>query len=588
MPLQITVSFHEVESVRLFNAQKITIGRPSDTDTPDLDLSDDVSVSRQHAVLELKNGVAWLTDLGSRSGTQVNGREIRGQGEWRLFPEDTALLGATSLRVVVIPTSKPAVPAPISPAPATPVRAARPAPKAAPTPVSPSQGPTLVATPAKPPPPPPSPAPAAAPVPLVPTPAKPPLPSPSPAPPPVPAPDLRILRMVDTNQALTQSGPEGTSAERRLKMLLDLPRQFSIQGGLNELLQTIMARVVEVIPAARRGALLRRNPQDDALLLKAYVSADEPAVSETLARRAIAEKRGFIWRATQGSDPTLSIREFHILSGMYAPLQWRDEVFGVICVDSPVASDVFTEEDLQFLIAIGFYAGLALDSQQQSGELVKKDKLINRLLSNFSPQVRTVLIEQAHAGKLRPGGAKTDASIVFCDISGFTARAARMDAHDLVEMLNHYFQPIIEAIFRFDGTVDKFVGDAVLAVFGCPQPDKEHHAKAVKAALAIQQSVEATTQLRAARGDETCQVRVGVHSGEVFQGFVGSNDRLEFTVIGDAVNRAHRCCDGAGDGDILLSQEMFQRVYHLVRAEKTTIRTKEGELEAYRLKGIRG
>jgi adenylate cyclase len=551
MPIQITTSFQGTEAVMVFNSQKVAIGRLSDTDKPDLDLSVDSCVSRQHAVLEVKNGVVWLTDLGSRFGTQVNGREIRGQGEWRLFPEDTFLVGETSVRVLVLSANKPA-PVPASPRPLV---------------VPPSPGTPPLPSPHKP----------ATPTPL-----------PAAAPAPAPAADLRIVHMMDTDQALNEAGAQDLpSAERRLKMLLDLPRQFGAQTGQTELLQTVMNRVVEVVPAARRGALLLSNPQDNSLLLKAYVSADEPAVSETLARRAIAEKRGFIWRSTQGGDPTMSIREFHILSGMYAPLQWHDEVFGVICVDTPAAADAFEEDDLQFLIAIGLYAGMALAEQRYLADLKKKDKLTDRLLANFSPKVRAMLIEQANAGKLRPGGAKSEVSVLFCDISGFTERAARMDAHDVVDMLNHYFQPIIEKIFSYDGTVDKFVGDAVLAVFGCPQPDREQHLKAAKAALAIQQVVQATTQLRAARGDETCQVRVGLHSGEVFQGFVGSNERLEFTVIGDAVNRAHRYCDAAGDGEILISPEVFQRVYNVVKADKTKIQTKEGELEAYRLNGLR-
>jgi class 3 adenylate cyclase len=81
---------------------------------------------------------------------------------------------------------------------------------------------------------------------------------------------------------------------------------------------------------------------------------------------------------------------------------------------------------------------------------------------------------------------------------------------------------------------------------------------------------------------------VSVHTGEVFQGFLGANDRLEFTVIGDAVNRASRYCDAARDGEVLISQEVFQRVYNLVRTEKTKIQTREGEVEVYRLKGLRG
>src|SRR5208282_5850110 len=108
MPLQITISFRGVETVKVFTSQKVAIGRASDADKPDLDLSEDACVSRQHASLELKNGVSWLTDLGSKFGTQVNGREISGHGEWRLSPEDTAIVGETSLRVRVVPAGKPA------------------------------------------------------------------------------------------------------------------------------------------------------------------------------------------------------------------------------------------------------------------------------------------------------------------------------------------------------------------------------------------------------------------------------------------------------------------------------------------------
>src|SRR5207247_5442366 len=106
-----------------------------------------------------------------------------------------------------------------------------------------------------------------------------------------------------------------------------------------------------------------------------------------------------------------------------------------------------------------------------------------RLLANFSPKVRALLLEQAKLGKLRPGGVKSEVSLLFCDICGFTRRAAEMDAHDVVDMLNHYFQLIAAAIFQYDGTVDKFVGDAVLAVFGSPEPDPQHHQNALRAAI---------------------------------------------------------------------------------------------------------
>jgi adenylate cyclase len=281
------------------------------------------------------------------------------------------------------------------------------------------------------------------------------------------------------------------------------------------------------------------------------------------------------------------MRQLQIVNGMYAPLQWQEQVFGVICVDSPVAGDRFSEDDLQFLISIGRYAGMALAEQNMHAALRRSDKLIDRLLANFSPKLRAGMVEQARLGKLRPGGVKSEVTILYCDLCGFTQRAAEMDAHDVADMLNDYFQPMIDAIFREDGVVDKFVGDAVLAVFGSPEAEPLQHQKAVRAAVAIQQSVEATTRLRAARNDITCQARIAVHCGEVFHGFVGTVNRLEFTVIGDAVNRACRYCQAAGEGEVLISSNVFQHVFGIVKADKTVVQTKEGELTAHRVKELK-
>jgi len=518
MPLRITWNCQAVENVRDFDTDKVVIGRFGNADIQGLNLSADVNVSRQHAMIAVRDNVAWLTDLGSRFGTQVNGREIRGQGEWRLWPGDVILLGQTTLRVTVIPNG----------APNTPVADANPA-----------------------------------------------------------LPAVKILKTIETGRTLSFGQDAGADATAKcLAMVLDLPRQLAAQAGQSELLQIVMDRVVEAIPCARRGALLMRDPKNDSLLLKAYVSVDEPAVSETLARRALQEKRGFIWRSSSG-DTSHSLLQFQIVTGMYAPLQWQDQVFGVICVDTPVVTDTFCEADLEFLIAIGQYAAMTLADQQMRVELRQSNKLVERLLANFSPKVRALLLAQAREGKLRPGGVKSEITLLFCDICDFTRQSAKMDARDVVDMLNHYFQPIVETIFHHDGTVDKFVGDAVLAVFGSPEADPQHHQKAVRAALAIQQAVQATSQLRSTRGDVTCQVRIGLHCGEVFHGFIGTVDRLEFTVIGDAVNRASRYCESAREGEVLISADVFQHVFNVIKSDKTTIQTKEGPLTAYRVKELK-
>ncbi len=527
MPLRISINHRGKEQVREFRQDQLLIGRPGGTKPPELDLSPDECVSRQHALIFVENNACWIKDLQSRYGTRINDTDIGDMPRCRVFPEDTVLIGETTLQIVATAAEDTVIGA----------------------------GPQIVE---------PTPAPG--------SPAKPP---------------LRIVQKIDTSKGITMpSGDSASAVEKRLTLLLDLPRQFAAQTSVDQLLQTVMTRVVEVVPSAKRGALLLRDKKQDRLLLKAYVSEDEPAVSETLARRVLSEKCGFIWRGDQG-DPTKSVKEFKILSGMYAPVQWQEQLFGVICVDSPDMTNNFAEADLQFLIAIGQYAGMALAEQGLRADLQQNSKLTDRLLTNFSPKIRALLMDQAKLGRLRPGGTKSEVTVLFCDMVGFTRSAAAMDAADVVNMLNDYFQPLVDAIFRHDGTLDKFVGDGLLAVFGSPEPDPEQQLKAARAAVAMLESVNATSRLRTARGDQICQVRLGLHSGEAIHGFVGGVDRLEFTVVGDVVNRACRYCQSAGESEIFLSPEVFQRIFSQIRAEKTTAQTKEGELVAYRLKAIK-
>ena len=400
---------------------------------------------------------------------------------------------------------------------------------------------------------------------------------------------LKIGTMLDVN-ARPFNLAKTASAEvmERQALLLELPLEFAAQTRLDALLQTVMQRVVDVIPGAERGALLLRSRSDDALLLAAYVSATEPPVSETLARRAMSLGKGFLWRRSVEGDVAPSVKRLEIESGMYAPLIWKGKPLGVICVDNPQRDSAFTDDDLRLLVAIAHFAAMSVANHQLQDDLRSNARLLERLLANFSPKIRETLLQKARHGKLRPGGEKSEVTVLFSDIRGFTATSAEMDASDVVDLLNDYFPALTEIIFKFDGTIDKFVGDAILAVFGSPEADAHQHEKAVRAALAMQAAMKQVNARRAARGDVVCEIGIGVHCGEVLHGFIGSTERLEFTVIGDAVNRTSRYCDGARGGEVLISPEVYQRVFKLVQAEKTQIATKhEGELTAYRIRAMK-
>jgi adenylate cyclase len=178
--------------------------------------------------------------------------------------------------------------------------------------------------------------------------------------------------------------------------------------------------------------------------------------------------------------------------------------------------------------------------------------------------------------------------ILESDIRGFTKLTAGMDTDDVMDLLNDYFSVLVDAIFKHDGTVDKITGDAILAVFGSPEPDALRHEKAARAALAMQSAMAEISAKRKRRGQATCTIGIGVHCGEVLHGFIGSNERMELTIIGETANWASRYCAGAGSGEILISPALHQRLWRFIDSELIAIETKhEGRLNAYRLKGIK-
>lgn len=380
--------------------------------------------------------------------------------------------------------------------------------------------------------------------------------------------------------------PSTAKAARRLAILYALPLELGAETRLETLLQTIVERVVAANPGASRGALLVRDASGH-LLLKAHVPPGEPAVSLTLAQRAMDSREAFTWR--RGVDPTVSQSELALRSGMYAPLLWKGEVLGVLCLDGEAGAAMFDDEALQFLMAVAHHAAMAIAQRQMQDELDRTATLLGRLLTNFSPQVRTRLLERAGRQRLHLGGERSEVTLLCADIRGFTRLSAGMDVGDVVDMLNDYFSLLVEVIFRHGGTIDKFVGDAILAVFGSPEPDPDQHDRALRAAVDMQAAMGDANIRRAASHQVTCEIGIGLHCGEVLHGFIGSQERMEFTVIGDAVNLVSRYCDGAAAGAILMSPEMHERGWKVVHTEPVSLVTKHGaELRGFRVKGLRG
>jgi adenylate cyclase len=514
------------DSEKIFDqpCEAIVLGRPRHGVHVDIDLSPDLRVSRPHARISIDHGLYWIEDLGSANGTEVDGKQIKGKGALPLEPGQTIRISDTTIQVEI----------PVGQTGLDPSLA--------------SDDRTLVTTHDT---------------------------------------RLDIGAMIDAAAPIFEPGQLVEPARAQaLSLLYELPLRFGEETELDTLLQTIIERLVAIIPAAKRGALLLQDTESGELLLKAHVPAGQPSVSMTLASRTMARREGFIWR--QGMDPSQSQFLNRIKAGMYVPLMWKGRALGAACVDNSDEGTLFAADDLRLMLAVAHYAAMAAMQTQLQNDLRRNAALLGRLLTNFSPRIRDKLLSRAAHGRLRPGGEKSEVVILVSDIRGYTLLSSGMDTDDVVDLLNDYFSALTDAIFQHDGTIDKITGDAILAVFGCPEADSMRHEKAVRAALAMQSAMAEVSEQRKRRGQVTCAIGIGVHCGEVLHGFIGSNDRMELTIIGEAANWTARYCDGAAGGEILISPALHQRLWRYVEAELTAIETKhEGTLSAYRLKGIK-
>jgi adenylate cyclase len=271
---------------------------------------------------------------------------------------------------------------------------------------------------------------------------------------------------------------------------------------------------------------------------------------------------------------------------MYAPLIWQEKALGVICGGAARADTTFTEQDLHLLIVVAQYAAMAVANHQLQTMLRLESTAKANLLRQFSPKVAERLL--THKGRLRLGGERSEVTVLNADIRGFTNLAREMDADDVVRMLNDYFAVVVPVLFAHRGTIDKYIGDAILAVFGSPESDPNHHQNAVLAAIEMQAAVARLNEVRRQQHEPCREFGIGIHCGDVVHGFVGTMDRMEFTIIGDAVNRTARYGAAAAGGDILISAEVYERVWKLADTERITIKTKhEGDFFAYRVKAIK-
>ncbi|MDH7499008.1 MAG: adenylate/guanylate cyclase domain-containing protein [candidate division NC10 bacterium] len=223
-------------------------------------------------------------------------------------------------------------------------------------------------------------------------------------------------------------------------------------------------------------------------------------------------------------------------------------------------------------------------------ESLQKKKLIEEAFGRYvTKQVASEILKHPEAIQL--GGRRQVVSVLFADIRGFTSLAERIEPEEVVRTLNEYLTLMTKVVFKHDGTLDKFLGDAIMAVFGAPIFYADHALRAILAALDIRREIGLLNEKRAAAGMQRVEIGIGINAGEVVTGTIGSEERMEYTVIGDNVNIAARLEDLAGEGQILISPSIYEAVSHKVSVRilnPIRLKGREKLLQVYEVIGLLG
>jgi adenylate cyclase len=230
---------------------------------------------------------------------------------------------------------------------------------------------------------------------------------------------------------------------------------------------------------------------------------------------------------------------------------------------------------------------LAASFDQMVDGLKERDKVKNLFSKFHGSSVAESLIQN---GEAKVGGSRKSVVVFFSDIRGFTAFSESRTPEQVVAMLNEYFSAMVRIIYRNNGIVDKFIGDAIMAIWGAPQTTGDDPYYAVKTCVEMRQAIEELNKVRQGRGEEPIKIGIGLHLGDAISGTIGSEDRMEYTVIGDTVNMTSRIegATKAFGADCLISEDLAEKVKNQFICEAAGACEVKGKSEPLKLYKVRG
>jgi len=400
----------------------------------------------------------------------------------------------------------------------------------------------------------------------------------------------RAAAVLSTAAVSTEGEGTRIQPQQWLALLAEVSGMVARTHDLSAILDRVVSLTFELVPADRVFLLLADEHSGQLVPRIARTRSGKPpaatSISGTVTRRVMSEKTAML-----ASDTTLdkrlessqSLMAQRVRSFMCAPLWTEGDVLGVAYVDTP-ASRSFKPSDLDLFTMVANYAAVAIHQARLSARLLEETRRLERLQRYHSPAVAERILARSVSAESTPDAQEREVSVLFADLVGFTTLSETLPPTEVARVLTTFFTSMTDVIFEQDGTLDKFIGDAVLAVFGAPLDQPDHAARAVKAALTIRERLRDVNDKHL---HQPLRMRLAINSGRALVGDIGAPRRREFTVLGDVVNTASRLQTFVCEPDqILMSEATYQLAGRPVSARprgEVQVKGRAGAIAVYEI-----
>lgn len=387
--------------------------------------------------------------------------------------------------------------------------------------------------------------------------------------------------------------------------LLEVQQSLNLVSDLDTKLQEITARCCDILKSGYACIFMKNNEKDLDFHAKAIwpardIDYGEIRMSHKDPLTAQMDKtNGTILLEDMKAWPDLgkyikSNFEFSPGSLIGTKLLARDKHLGYLFIANAKGAAPLSEDDAVVFTGFANQAAAAIENVKLFDERLKEETEKARVTHIFQQYMAKQVVDELikDPQKIRPGGKRQEVTILFSDIRGFTSMAENMDPELLLKKLNEYFTVMIDVVFKHNGLLDKFIGDAIMAVFGAPVKYNDDAERAVRTAFEMQVALEKLNNEWIEKGEQTFDIGIGLNTGPVVVGNIGDIRRMEYTVIGDNVNLAQRIenLTRRYKSSIIISQSTYEKTKDIaiVKAYKPVlVKGRVKPVKVYKLTGIK-